>query len=63
MLLPSRHGEAMIDQTRLRQLFATTPAVRDNRLMTINSDWIDRPGPRIIDGLEQIAQALHPQSP
>lgn len=63
MLLPSRHGEGMIDQARLRQLFATTPAVRDNRLMTINSDWIDRPGPRIIDGLEQIAQALHPQSP
>lgn len=63
MLLPSRHGEGSIDVARLRQLFATTPAVRNNRLMTINSDWIDRPGPRIIDGLEQIAQALHPESP
>lgn len=63
MLLPSRHGEGTIDTVRLRQLFATTPAVRNNRLITINSDWIDRPGPRIIDGLEQIAQALHPESP
>jgi iron complex transport system substrate-binding protein len=67
MLLSSRHGAApdgaMVDERRLRQLFAATPAVRSNRLVTINSDWIDRPGPRIIDGLEQIAQALHPESP
>ena len=59
----SRSGEALLDEKRLRLLFASTPAVRNNRLIPINSDWIDRPGPRIIDGLEQIAQALHPESP
>jgi len=30
----------------------------------INPDLTSRPGPRLIDGLEQLAEALHPaQSP
>ena len=38
----------------------TIPAVRNNRLYVIDSDLIDRPSPRIIDGLEAIAKILHP---
>jgi iron complex transport system substrate-binding protein len=37
------------------------PAVRDGRIDLIDSDLIDRPSPRIIDGLEEIARILHPQ--
>ena len=39
----------------------TIPAVRDDRLYVIDSDLIDRPSPRIIDGLEEIARILHPE--
>jgi len=37
------------------------PAVRDDRIYLIDSDLIDCPSPRIIDGLEEMARILHPQ--
>ncbi len=37
------------------------PAVRNKRVYTINPDLVDRPGPRVIEGLEQLARFLHPQ--
>jgi len=37
------------------------PAVKNNRLYTIDSDIIDRPSPRIVHGLERIAQMIHPE--
>jgi ABC-type Fe3+-hydroxamate transport system substrate-binding protein len=39
-----------------------SPAVRDNRIYKINDDLLSRPGPRLVDGLEQMAKALHPES-
>jgi iron complex transport system substrate-binding protein len=39
----------------------TLPAVKNGRVHIINSDLIDRPSPRIIDGLEQLARILHPE--
>ena len=40
----------------------TIPAVKNGRLHLIDSDLIDRPSPRIIDGLEEMAKLLHPES-
>ena len=37
------------------------PAVRNGRIHLIDSDLIDRPSPRIIDGLEEMAKVLHPE--
>jgi iron complex transport system substrate-binding protein len=39
-----------------------SPAVRNNRVYKINDDILARPGPRLIDGLEQMARALHPEA-
>jgi len=39
----------------------TIPAVKNGRVHLINSDLIDRPSPRIIDGLEELAKILHPE--
>jgi iron complex transport system substrate-binding protein len=39
-----------------------SPAVRNNRVYKINDDILARPGPRLIDGLEQLARALHPEA-
>jgi len=36
------------------------PAVKNNRVHLIDSDLIDRPSPRIIDGLEAMARIIHP---
>jgi len=37
------------------------PAVQNGRVHLIDSDLIDRPSPRIIDGLEEMARILHPE--
>ncbi len=39
----------------------TIPAVKNGRIHLIDSDLIDRPSPRIIDGLEELASVLHPE--
>ena len=36
-------------------------AVRNNSLYGINGDLVSRPGPRIVDGLEATARAIHPE--
>jgi ABC-type Fe3+-hydroxamate transport system substrate-binding protein len=43
---------------RLRQ----TPAARSNRVYHIDDDFLLRPGPRIVDGLERIVAKIHPES-
>jgi len=35
-------------------------AVKNNRVYQINSDWVQRPGPRMVLALEEIAKLLHP---
>ena len=39
----------------------TIPAVQNGRIHLIDSDLIDRPSPRIIDGLEEMARIIHPE--
>ena len=39
-----------------------SPAVLNNRIYKINDDHLSRPGPRLVDGLEEMARALHPEA-
>jgi iron complex transport system substrate-binding protein len=39
-----------------------SPAAVRNRVYKINDDYLTRPGPRAIDGLEAMARALHPDA-
>ena len=39
-----------------------SPAVLNGRVYRINGDFLSRPGPRLVDGLEQMARALHPEA-
>jgi iron complex transport system substrate-binding protein len=39
-----------------------SPAVQDNRVYVIDGDLLTRPGPRLVDGLDQLAHALHPEA-
>ena len=38
-----------------------SPAVLSDRVYKINEDHLQRPGPRLVDGLEEIARVLHPE--
>jgi iron complex transport system substrate-binding protein len=39
-----------------------SPAVLGNRIYKTNDDHLSRPGPRLIEGLEEMARALHPEA-
>lgn len=39
-----------------------SPAVVNKRVYGINGDYLSRPGPRLVEGLEQIARVLHPEA-
>ena len=38
-----------------------SPAALNNRVYKVNEDLLQRPGPRLVDGLEEMARALHPE--
>jgi iron complex transport system substrate-binding protein len=60
IVAPSIHGAELVKESDLRRDFATTPAIRSNRIVWVTPDLVDRPGPRIVEGLEQLAKGLHP---
>jgi len=60
IIAPSSHGVEFVKESDLRRDFATTPAIRSNRIVWVTPDLVDRPGPRIVEGLEQLSKGLHP---
>jgi len=60
IVAPGSHGSELVKESDLRRDLATTPAIRSNRIVWVTPDLVDRPGPRIVDGLEQLAEGLHP---
>ncbi|NWF72979.1 MAG: cobalamin-binding protein [Nitrospirae bacterium] len=49
------------DQQQWRR-WSSLSAVRHNRLVLIPSVLVNRPGPRIVEGLELLAKAIHPEA-
>ncbi len=49
------------DNREPNEVFKNSPAVKNGRVFKINADLLSRPGPRLIDALEQIARDLHPE--
>jgi ABC-type Fe3+-hydroxamate transport system substrate-binding protein len=49
------------DNREPNEVFKNSPAVKNGRVYRINADLISRPGPRLVDALEQIATFLHPE--
>jgi iron complex transport system substrate-binding protein len=54
----SMNGEEM----RVAPALEKSPAALKKRVYGINGDYLSRPGPRLVEGLEQIARALHPEA-
>jgi iron complex transport system substrate-binding protein len=44
------------------QRLVSLPAVKAGRLHSVNGDLMHRYGPRLVDGLEQLARAIHPEA-
>lgn len=48
------------DNQEPNDAFQNSPAVKNGRIYKVNADVLSRPGPRLVDALEQIAGFLHP---
>jgi iron complex transport system substrate-binding protein len=53
--------QASIDAVKARPGWDTTNAVQNDRIYQIDSDIIERSGPRIVDAVEQLAEFFHPE--
>lgn len=54
------HSATLPRRLNFWQGWSMLPAVRNQRLFWINPDLVDRPGPRLVDGLELLADIFHP---
>ena len=51
------------DNKEVNDAYRTSPAVRTGRVYRIDPDILSRPGPRLVDALEEIARVLRPDRP
>jgi iron complex transport system substrate-binding protein len=49
------------DSIQERSGWGNLDAVKNNRIYAFDDNLVSRPGPRLVDGLEQLAQLLHPE--
>ena len=63
VILLANHGAGTgaIAEEKWRRL-SDLPAVKAGRLRSVNGDLLHRYGPRIADGLEHLARAIHPEA-
>ena len=45
-----------------RQPYSSLRAVQQNKVFVVNDDLVNRPGPRIVEGVREIAETIHPQA-
>ena len=60
IVLVSEHY-GMPEQLRSAQGYRELRAVQNGRVRPIDNDMIDRPGPRLAQGLRELAAAIHPE--
>ncbi len=63
IILPAKHGTAstLPEVLKGHPAWREVTAVKQDRIYTLDGDLVDRPGPRIVQGLEEIAKIIHPE--
>ena len=63
IILPAKHGTAYTAPEVLKghSVWREITAVKQGRICIIDGDLVDRTGPRIVQGLREIAEAIHPE--
>jgi len=50
-----------VDSLAARPGWGTMSAVVDGRVYAVDTNWVDRPGPRLVEALEAMARFVHPE--
>jgi iron complex transport system substrate-binding protein len=61
IILPGYGDDGAVDAVRERSGWEVISAVENDRIYEIDGDIVSRPGPRIVDALEQLAEMLYPE--
>jgi iron complex transport system substrate-binding protein len=49
------------DNREPNDVFKNSPAVKNGKVIRLNADVLSRPGPRLVDALEELSEGLHPE--
>jgi iron complex transport system substrate-binding protein len=61
MIITSMARQAVFEEVKRDwQQWDAMPAVKNDRIYLVDSDVLDRPSPRLVDGLEMLARLIHP---
>lgn len=60
ILLADHEAGVTAEQVAARPGWQGVSAVESGRIVSLDADLVARPGPRVVDGLETVAAALHP---
>ena len=61
LIITSMARQIVFEQVKREwQQWNAMPAVRNDRIYLVDSDVLDRPSPRLVDGLEMLARLIHP---
>ncbi len=63
ILVNDMMGTAVISPSEIKKIatWQGMTAVREDRIGVVDGDLVDRPGPRIVEGLEEMARIIHPE--
>jgi iron complex transport system substrate-binding protein len=63
IILPAKHGTAFTSPETLMEhaVWQGTTAVKEGEIFIIDDDLVSRSGPRIVQGLEELARIIHPE--
>jgi iron complex transport system substrate-binding protein len=54
------HSDSSPESVKARPGWQNISAVKNDRVYAVDPDTVNRPGPRLVDGLETLAKFLHP---
>ncbi|MNW29194.1 Vitamin B12-binding protein precursor [compost metagenome] len=60
-VVDSKTGETLEQIIKARQGWSKINAIRNNRVFGLEDNLISRPGPRVTEGLKEVAKAIYPE--
>ncbi len=63
IILPAKHGTAFTSPETLMEhsVWQGTTAAKEGKIFIIDDDLVSRSGPRIVQGIEELARIIHPE--
>ena len=62
MLITYDYMEGIVGKVKQRDGFDTVTAIQNDAVVQVNEDTTSRQGPRLVEGLEEVAKAIYPEA-